>query len=799
MSNILIGWSNLTDSVGRKVSEYTLALNKGSIVDWMPKLYAFGVDIIWNVFMFMVTLAGTALSWIGNPSWLNGLDNTYKSLTDSMFSVVNPVVLSVGGFVILMLYISIDGVKSTSARLEKSDINRIVAAICMMIGIAFLALNPFMLLKMALSAVQVGVASIAGTDTKSLDVFSVDAMIRQPTLIITYNGAVNEKCADLWSKTGGLEDNGACFDPGQNTPSAVTLVLAVLAWLMALAALVFAAWSAWKFFRHLTVAVLGFVSLPWVAAVSLFRRRQFDQLGAVAAVACGNMIMVFIVQIIALGGPTLVSKVMSDWGQSGSAVLQMIALIFTYLVLTGILVSATGKHSAVVNSLKADASTALRTYLGSPGAGMNLSNSSSLRQQFRDIRNSNWKKYASNAVSVGRFVKGKAANIFNKESEAMESLQDVQSTVNLSDPVKSGAQWVPTGAGSTTADRVAKNMAFGSGADAVLSLTPGTGGSPSQSPFPSRPGAPSPNRGGIVVQKLKAAMSATLPPEMDKAVSLTASKIPPMDMAQLVSGVSKELSAISGSGMDGVKTELSDANKNLTNLSQVVADSLKDLGITSAEDMAKLYKAIIAQNMTMHDGLFGGRTPPDVVQQVVHDTVVSTVKNVVINNAPTAAATYAVDSSGKISVTDRMAEFKRNSVAHARGSASSIVSTDAGDVDSAREVQSTAQATRREIARQSALVRYHGSTAGSHSPNSLLGGAATRGDVSITRTSLPSVCDKADDEAHIEALIYKRRSRGEGGYPVYPEDRAHDIRFSPDRPEHIISPYVGVGFGDDIY
>lgn len=800
--NALISWSNLTDSAGRKINEYTLAMNKGGIIDWMPKIYMVGVDFLWNAFMFISALAATALSWIGNPSWLNGLDNAYKKLTESMFSIVNPMVLATLGFVLLMFFIFIDSVKSNSTSFDKNDYNRVAAGFFMMVCIGALAANPFMLLKFALSIVQTGVAAIAGKDAASLDVFSVDAMIRQPTLIITYNGAVNEKCANLWSKTGGLEDNGACFDVGQNQPSAVTLVLAFLAFLMSVAAFAFAAWAAWKYIKHLTIAVLGFVSLPWVAAMSMFRRRQFDQLGTVAAVAAGNMMMVFIVQVISLGGPTLVSQIMSDWGQTGSAVLQMIVLMLTYVILLGALVTATNKSGPLVRALKADTSTALRTYMGSPGSGWNLDAPTFTQMITGRARNTN----------IYRRLQGKVADIMGTRTRRgqNEVLEDVQRTVNLpstEDGPFSG-EVIETSAYANSYALIKGTPLNGS--DIRLSLSPGpnkAGVKLVSSTIPGGPGASTSNFAKVAAASVRAAADANSPVK----VTTAGANLPAVREPGFVEGLSGDLQSVveeslrvfGGAdvvGGEGVGALLKEAGGNL--LSSITPESASELA-----------SALVAYNMHSDNPMFGGRTPEDVIKNIIRaaaSDMVQGATSIVANNTitynstTTAGDNTGVSTSVGVSAASRMAEYQKAREVLEAGSVAALTS---GDSVGAGAVQHTVQQSSREV-RQSqqsvtptkVITRYVGPTAGDRAPNTYLGSPATRGDVVATRISLPVVCDRAEDEVVVETAVMKNRASGKGGFASFSlDDKSHDVRFSPDRPGQIVSAAVGVGFGDNIY
>lgn len=738
MANILTNWSNLTDSVGRKINEYTLSLNRGGIIDWMPKMYAFGVDLGWNVFMTLVALAATFLSWVGNPSWLDWLDETYRNLTENMFSIINPLVLATLGFALLMFFILLDSVKSNTTTFDKNDYNRIAAGFSIMVCIGVLVANPFAILKAALSVVHAGVATIAGETVTNYSVFSVDAMIRQPTLIITYNSSVDEKCADLWSTVGSLPDDGSCFPVGGNTPSAITMVLVVLSLFMAVCAGFFAAVAVWKYLKHLTVAVLGFVSLPWVAAVSMFRRRQFDQLGSVAAVAGGNMLMVFIVQIIALGGPALVSELMSGWGQGGAAVLQLFAMAITYMVLSGIIVAATRRNGAIVRALRADTSTALRTYMGSPGAGINMGGSTSLRQTWHEVR--------GKGANIYRQLQGKSAEVNKKEKDGVDQLDKVQQTSQVPDPTFSRTEaivreFIPTNA--VTRFAIAK-----------WDKRKGRGG----------------RKGVGVIEGTAEELKRTLP------------------------------------GVDGVRGEAALRNTASKPNVRATEDELKTIrelvdGLSGDGDekaLDALFQYLMAHDLIDADNpVFGGRTPEPMVREIVTNTAIDILNQVITTNMFHTAApaeTVAVTVSGdQISATQRFFDHEREYAR--RSDAGGAVLNQPVGLDG---VQSTVRggAPGKEFVLSQAVQRFR--VRERQARNAYRGSPVTRGDVAATKNGSQPITDRADDEALMEHVSHKLRARGENGVIAYTDDPVHDVRFTPDHPTRSVSPAVGVGFGDNI-
>lgn len=760
MSNPIFSWTDLADSAGRKVKDYKISFDNG-FLDVMGKIYTPITTVLWDFFMFLAVGAATMVGWIGNPKWLNGLDGAYKSATENFFSAVNPLVLAVGGFGILMFYIAVDKAKSTSTKFSKEDINRVVAAVALMGFISVMMLNPFALLKAALSVVQIIVAAITGDDSATMSAFSVDAMIRQPTLIINYNGAVSADCAETWSKTGKLTDSSGCYTT--DSSSAETILLGGLAVVMAALAFAFAAWALWKYVRHLSVAVFGFVSLSWVAALSLFRRRQFDQLATVFAISCGNLVMVFVIQVISIGGPALVSEVMQDWGQSGYAVLQMIFLAITYLVLLGLLVAVTNKHSALVTALKADANNSLRI-MGSPGSSKYTSlQGKTLRESWSALRDkaesthTRYKMLKGGAAGGFAFLKGKSAELDTGSSDGggqMENLEDVQSTVSLS----AG----PSQPRSVAADTVPVSI---------------------------------PSRFRRMVNASKEFRKAVVDGARNAADGLPAvpARVPVAGASAVAQGV-----------VNDVADEIKDRGWSLDDVQIMGASHLEALTSQlselqmSRDLLQQIERALTARNMILDEPEFGGRSAPDQVRSAMEDALNGFIKDMNSSETLTVGTYDSVPVVvGRVSHADRMAEFtrSRNSMEQLSiGAISAAYSSDGEQVQSTASLGSRSEAT---PISSKALVRYQPPGPRSF-PNAMHGGPATRGDVGLTK--LTTLCDRGSSDAMMEEARLKATVMGEVVIPVIPlEDVSQSVRFSPDRPGSPVSPASGVGFGDSIY
>ena len=355
----LLAWSDLHDSSGRRVADYTLDFTYG-LFGWAKELLGMFATFLWTCFMFAGVVAATIMSWVSEPSWLDGLTEGYENITRSLFEAVNPVYIAVMTFVILMVIIMLGKAKSTSTKLSTEDINRITAGMGIMLAVCILVANPFALLRTALSVAQAAVDVVSGGDAPSA--ISVDALIRQPTLLVIYGQGVPENCAAIWSR-GGTDAAQTCAG-SEPTPSESTIILAALSLMLSAAALTFALVALWKFIVHLSVSIIAVIVIPWVAASTITKRRQFDGFARHGVTVGSHMLMAVIVQIIAIAGPSLMGRLLGNWGTSGFAVLQMLLLLVSWVFLTGFLFFVTRRNGALSRTLKTDAHATLTSILG---------------------------------------------------------------------------------------------------------------------------------------------------------------------------------------------------------------------------------------------------------------------------------------------------------------------------------------------------------------------------------------------------------------------------------------------------
>ncbi|TXH10729.1 MAG: hypothetical protein E6R04_04525 [Spirochaetes bacterium] len=815
MTNPLVSWSDLVDSAGRKIRDYQLKFADGGILslNWRSDLYATISEFVWYLFMGITALSATMMKLIADPRWLDKLDSWYRSASGLAFSIINPVILGAGGFVVLLLWLSLDKVKATSRKFDQKDYNRISAASCILVGICILAANPLMLLKAALSIVQTIVMAIAGDKGDVSSTFSVDAMIRQPTLLINYGGTVGEDCADTWSKNSGFPKGSKCLVAGSDAATAATPILAGLAFVFALTTLAFAGWATWKFIRHISVAVVGFVSLPWVAAGTLFKRRQFDSMGTVLAIAAGNLVMVFVVQIIAIGGPTLVTQIIGESNDSSTstswAVPKMIGLIVAYLVLLGLLVALTNKNSALVRAIKADTLSKLNSYIGSSGSAGPLRELGgvSILGGLRDA-------YSSPVKALGD-AKGKVMSLTDRvlgrnRPDEREDLQEVQRTEQVPDPDKK--ETLEVVGGETSPDTQDRDADENSDSDEDA----GAGSPDGDSPSPGGAGGAGGRRNN------RNDMSITLP---GGVIIDMGNGVPSKEQVRhdLVEGnLTSDDPALGGRSPETLLEDMSDdaVARAMGRAKDIAEETVKardaeplvvdpDGNVLAfrpspTERMARFLDARDAEMSRSAERMDDGQNVQQVIQQAAAVSYVTN-HNTNVSNTDTrvnAMSSSYVDNS-RVDASDRSVSHSLSNISHrtdhhtSTTNVSNVANTFNTEVKNTVNVQQTVT-----VNQQAAIsVNYPSLRTGENSViigNSLKGSAATRGDVQSTRSS--SVCDRAGMEVLTEHAVQRARALGMGFLPSIPlSDHRSDIGFTPDNPHGTVAAKYDRGFGDRIF
>lgn len=734
----LLSWSNLTDSAGRRISTYALKFDEG-FLDWRGQILSMAAEGIWTFFMLVSTLTTTLLGWVSDPKWLDSLSEGYHNLTKTAFGVINPLYVAVGAFVILMVYVMVDTAKSTSMKLTKSEVNRITAGIVIMLIVAVMVANPFALLNEALSLAGSLVEVITGdTQTKVLST-TVDAMIRQPTLIINYGGAVSEACATQWSRTGSLSSGSGCFSSGGDVPTFSSILLAMLALFVAFTSMVFTIVSIWKFTLHLTVAVVGVISLPWVAAMTIAKRRQFDGMGTVMATVGGHLLMAVITQLLTVLGPTLMAKFLSGWGQTDWAIVQMFLLALSWIALTALMLFVTKKNGALVRALKADASKTLNRYLGVPGGGY-FAGGPSYASSFKDARAQISSSASSIKSSAVKLVKGKAAEMLNRGGGKgiMEDLKPVQDVLKHTSP-----------------------------------------GIPTRIQVPALPSAPripelTAGRGGMVIDS-------------------DGNKLPEFKMLALP--------AAPGSTPLGSGDRYGDGSGGMGALVPF-GDEILDVsyGAPSVDDLRRAY---VLQQDFSDDPMYGGLTHRDFSDAVINVEVENVLDEISVIPPATvvqvAVASSGVIEPARLSVTESLARSERERASRARSDIAVLHGQ--SDRDDMVYVQS-AVGVQRSTPSQELVARYPRMSAVVRSAkrgiNGLRGGVATRGDVRATRVT--SLTGHADSESLRTAALMKARALGGNVLVnISNDDPAYDMIVTSDNPNGTVMLRIGIGFGDRIH
>lgn len=789
VTNVVIAWSSLADSAGRKVRDYQLRFSAGRL-DVLAQIFGGLAEVVWYFFMFFSTVAGTFLSWVSDPSWLNGIDKFYQSTVARAIFVANPVLLGVIGFALLIIHIAFGKTRSNSSRITSEDINRVAVAVGMLGVISALVAAPFFLLRSSLSLVRAVLSAITGTDVDDVagSAFSVDAMIRQPHLIIQYGGAVSEKCADLWSKTGNLTAKSGCIESGASTPGAGTLLLAILALVLSASTVLFASLALYKYAKHLTAAVFGFVSVPWVGAVSLFRRRQFDAIGTVLAIAAGHMIMVFAIQLIALVLPLIASSALAAWGHTDYAVLQILSLIACYLVFSAILLVVTSKASPLVNALKANT---FAPYLGRMWSGDKGKPTGTPKPQ---ASASSWRGAvdAVNPVAqvreltrravvardaFGKITRGKFAEKGSGGGDVMDDTTEAQRTLDMG----------PTGRPTTTVQLGGLLSTSNAPASSQQLALPAGSSAGVEAHATVKEVAGVPSLANTMISMVGADSEvplADIPTARDVGDRFIADNLvsddpyvggltPTNALINVVNGLSQAVGAVANrvDGTNGILTMMRESGAfNM----QTVAEMLTDEGGA----LFGILEGIQQGNYTMESGL-----------AALHQAVDSeTEKKLAAATKSESAATAQRTAMEKI-----IGHMDRARTRYEKESAR-LNSTDTAPANASSPTVQVAVNT----SNNTVVVSVSPASVSTVGRNALRGGPATPGDVGLTK--LNHMCDREAASVAFEETRIERLATGRlGALSVSGGDGRFNVRFSPEGGNRTVRGAFDAGFGDSIF
>lgn len=733
----LLAWSDLRDTGGRRVSDYELTFDYG-FIDWDGKLMGMGATFLWSFFMFMSTVSATIMSWVSDPSWLDGVTDAYEDLTRSLFSVVNPIYIAVMTFVILMVIILAGKAKSVSSRLSKEDINRITAGMGIMLVVCILVANPFALLRTALSLAQTIIDIITGGDAASA--VSVDALIRQPTLLITYGHGVTESCANTWSR-GGTEAAATCAG-SEATASEATVLVSFLALMLSSAALTFALVALWKFIVHLSVAIIAIIVIPWVAASTITKRRQFDGFARHGVTIGAHLLMAIIVQVISIAGPTIMASVLGNWGTDDWAILQMLLLMVSWVFLTGFLFFVTRRKGALSRTLKTDAHATLTSLLGGSSTVNNALNKVDVqgRSPLRNARNPIPKGKAAQLLSV-------AVGASKNGKPVQDDVTDAQRHITINSPRAIEYR--------LTDGKVDRRVVT---PDAPA-LTSGTG------------------RVGKMVSAMRRGREAL------KYVSAE---------TVLARAAEAERARLESAGET--------VNGSVPSTPQPIPVNF------TTEDVKSLSREVVSSQRESDTPMFGGRSPRTSVEAAILAEIEDTVRKAREIGQVAHVRVDRVDSSGavveKLSAADLHRSLRESRTRRGSAEASLLNGGSVRDDDDSVRLTvnySAAKSGSGDDSRAMRIWRQVRRRAVDAGRNALLGSPATRGDVRDGWSNRDT--ERAYEEVDRYHAVQKIRAIG--GSPnsrvdIDPTSSALAVEATPNSPYGPVSSRYGLGFGDRI-
>jgi len=284
--NAIIDWLGLTDSDGGLIAKYKLHLEPGYNL-WHQTWGAF-TELAYLIYQLMAAYGSAMLDWpLKTDKWLTPLVQVYNKGTAHIYSAISPIYLVAVTFSLMLLTVYVRRGDGSVNQMNKVQWQRIGSALVLTGVVAFLAANPFRIVQIGLEAFGT-LASIftdnAGGNAPSS---ATQDTIRTVSFLINYGGTLDADCAKAWSaaqNAGGA--NPDCLSAPQNAatdPTVLTVLYAALALFMGWYILKFGKTVIIKLAGHLSLFVALLISIAYVAALSLGRRRPYGPMGRTAA------------------------------------------------------------------------------------------------------------------------------------------------------------------------------------------------------------------------------------------------------------------------------------------------------------------------------------------------------------------------------------------------------------------------------------------------------------------------------------------------------------------------------------
>lgn len=287
--NAIIDWLGLKDTDGGLIAKYKLHLEPGYSL-W-HQMYGFFTDLMYLFYQVMAAYGTAMLDWpLKTDQWLTPLVQVYNRGTAHIYSAISPIYLVAITFSVMLLTVYARRGDGMANQMNKVQWQRIGSALVLTMVVAFLAANPFRVVQIGLEAFGT-LASIftdnTGNTETTTNTTATENTIRTVSFLINYGGVLDPECAAAWSaaqNAGGA--NPDCLSTAQTAaldPTALTVAYAALALGMGWYLLKLGKNVIIKLAGHLSLFVALLISIAYVAALSLGRRRPYDPMGRTAA------------------------------------------------------------------------------------------------------------------------------------------------------------------------------------------------------------------------------------------------------------------------------------------------------------------------------------------------------------------------------------------------------------------------------------------------------------------------------------------------------------------------------------
>lgn len=366
------------DGAGVSAARYRLHF-LGSMVQGQES-FIFGLltQIPYAIYLLFSVIANSLMGAVlSSAAWMEPLSEFYTKLTAPIYAVVPPVWIAILGIALVGYQLFRAKTTATNAKAGNGDtLNRLGSGLALTVLIVVLTHNPAAIVMRVMelaNGFSVGLAQAvdgaAPGSAMEIGQVLVNGSIRNPTIALNYGAEFSQRCLELWSQAQAngqaLSVDTGCFVEGQNAASVMTLVTAiVMIVLPALPMLVFAVVASWKYFLHLTLSVLCFLGIAWVAAVHVHKRRGFDQLSKTLGYAVAHMVMAVITSVAAVALPVILAGLFTalvtgilQAGPDVQVFVSMVGLGVSFIVAGYALIALTANTGILARALRANADT----------------------------------------------------------------------------------------------------------------------------------------------------------------------------------------------------------------------------------------------------------------------------------------------------------------------------------------------------------------------------------------------------------------------------------------------------------